>query len=31
MNMGIQDAFNLAWKLSQVVRDAADLELLNSY
>jgi hypothetical protein len=31
MNMGIQDAFNLAWKLSRVVRDAADPELLDSY
>jgi 2-polyprenyl-6-methoxyphenol hydroxylase-like FAD-dependent oxidoreductase len=31
MNMGIQDAFNLAWKLSRVVRDAADQELLDSY
>jgi 2-polyprenyl-6-methoxyphenol hydroxylase-like FAD-dependent oxidoreductase len=31
MNMGIQDAFNLAWKLTRVVRDAADPELLDSY
>jgi 2-polyprenyl-6-methoxyphenol hydroxylase-like FAD-dependent oxidoreductase len=31
MNMGIQDAFNLAWKLSLVIRDAGDPKLLDSY
>ena len=31
MNMGIQDAFNLAWKLSLVIRNAASLQLLDSY
>jgi 2-polyprenyl-6-methoxyphenol hydroxylase-like FAD-dependent oxidoreductase len=31
MNMGIQDAFNLAWKLSLVIRNAASLHLLDSY
>jgi 2-polyprenyl-6-methoxyphenol hydroxylase-like FAD-dependent oxidoreductase len=31
MNMGIQDAFHLAWKLSRVIRDDADPELLDSY
>jgi 2-polyprenyl-6-methoxyphenol hydroxylase-like FAD-dependent oxidoreductase len=31
MNMGIQDAFNLAWKLSLVIRDAASPRLLESY
>ena len=31
MNMGIQDAYNLAWKLALVVRGAADPELLRSY
>lgn len=31
MNTGIQDAFNLAWKLAYVVKGAARPELLNSY
>jgi hypothetical protein len=31
MNTGIQDAFNLAWKLSLVARGAARPELLASY
>ncbi|MCY1062489.1 FAD-dependent monooxygenase [Nannocystis sp. SCPEA4] len=31
MNTGIQDAFNLAWKLAMVARGAARLELLASY
>ncbi|MBV8578480.1 MAG: FAD-dependent monooxygenase [Acetobacteraceae bacterium] len=31
MNMGIQDAFNLAWKLSLVVRNGGNPELLDSY
>lgn len=31
MNMGIQDAFNLAWKLSLVIMDAGDPKLLDSY
>ena len=31
MNMGIQDAFNLAWKLSLVIRNAASPQLLDSY
>ncbi|MBV8089701.1 MAG: FAD-dependent monooxygenase [Alphaproteobacteria bacterium] len=31
MNMGIQDAFNLAWKLSRVIRGVADPILLDSY
>jgi 2-polyprenyl-6-methoxyphenol hydroxylase-like FAD-dependent oxidoreductase len=31
MNMGIQDAFNLAWKLSRVIRGDADPILLDSY
>lgn len=31
MNTGIQDAFNLAWKLALVVRAAARPELLDSY
>jgi 2-polyprenyl-6-methoxyphenol hydroxylase-like FAD-dependent oxidoreductase len=31
MNMGIQDAFNLAWKLALVVRGLARPELLDSY
>jgi len=31
MNTGIQDAFNLAWKLAFVVRDMADPTLLDSY
>ena len=31
MNMGIQDAFNLAWKLSLVIRNLGDPKLLDSY
>jgi 2-polyprenyl-6-methoxyphenol hydroxylase-like FAD-dependent oxidoreductase len=31
MNMGIQDAVNLAWKLSLVVRKSANPQLLESY
>jgi 2-polyprenyl-6-methoxyphenol hydroxylase-like FAD-dependent oxidoreductase len=31
MNTGIQDAYNLAWKLSLVLRGAAPETLLNSY
>src|SRR5947209_10246031 len=31
MNMGIQDAFNLAWKLSLVLRNAGSPQLLDSY
>lgn len=31
MNTGIQDAYNLAWKLSLVVKGKAPQELLNSY
>jgi 2-polyprenyl-6-methoxyphenol hydroxylase-like FAD-dependent oxidoreductase len=31
MNMGIQDAFNLAWKLGLVIKDAASPQLLDSY
>ncbi|MBV9687232.1 MAG: FAD-dependent monooxygenase, partial [Alphaproteobacteria bacterium] len=31
MNMGIQDAFNLAWKLSRVIRNIGDPKLLDSY
>jgi 2-polyprenyl-6-methoxyphenol hydroxylase-like FAD-dependent oxidoreductase len=31
MNTGIQDAFNLAWKLALVHRGAADPRLLDSY
>ena len=31
MNMGIQDAFNLAWKLSLVLRHGGNPELLDSY
>ncbi|MBV9374132.1 MAG: FAD-dependent monooxygenase [Alphaproteobacteria bacterium] len=31
MNMGIQDAFNLAWKLSLIVRNIGDQKLLDSY
>jgi 2-polyprenyl-6-methoxyphenol hydroxylase-like FAD-dependent oxidoreductase len=30
MNMGIQDAFNLAWKLSLVIRNVGDPRLLDS-
>lgn len=31
MNTGIQDAYNLAWKLALVVKGSADTELLDSY
>jgi 2-polyprenyl-6-methoxyphenol hydroxylase-like FAD-dependent oxidoreductase len=31
LNVGLQDAFNLGWKLASVVRDALPDELLNSY
>jgi 2-polyprenyl-6-methoxyphenol hydroxylase-like FAD-dependent oxidoreductase len=31
MNTGIQDAYNLAWKLALVLRGAADPTLLDSY
>ncbi|MEV3928740.1 FAD-dependent oxidoreductase [Streptomyces sp. NPDC049944] len=31
MNTGIQDAFNLGWKLAQVVRGRAGEELLDTY
>jgi 6-methylpretetramide 4-monooxygenase / 4-hydroxy-6-methylpretetramide 12a-monooxygenase len=31
MNTGIQDAYNLAWKLADVVRGHADQALLDSY
>jgi 2-polyprenyl-6-methoxyphenol hydroxylase-like FAD-dependent oxidoreductase len=31
MNTGMQDAFNLAWKLAQVVRGACGEQLLDSY
>ncbi len=31
MNTGLQDAFNLAWKLALVIRGFADEKLLNSY
>jgi FAD binding domain len=31
MNMGIQDAFNLAWKLSLVLRSGGNPQLLESY
>jgi FAD binding domain len=31
MNVGIQDAMNLGWKLASVVRGAASQELLDSY
>ncbi|MEJ0019177.1 MAG: FAD-dependent monooxygenase [Acetobacteraceae bacterium] len=31
MNTGIQDAYNLAWKLALVLRDAAPAALLDSY
>jgi len=31
MNTGIQEAYNLAWKLAMVVRGQADPELLDSY
>lgn len=31
MNTGIQDAFNLGWKLADVIRGRADADLLDSY
>lgn len=31
MNTGIQDAYNLAWKLALVLEDVADENLLNTY
>jgi len=31
MNTGLQDAYNLAWKLACVLRDGADERLLDSY
>lgn len=31
MNTGIQDAYNLAWKLALVVKGAADKRILDSY
>ena len=31
MNTGIQDAYNLAWKMALVLRDRADARLLDSY
>ena len=31
MNTGLQDAYNLAWKLSAVIKGQADEDLLNSY
>lgn len=31
MNTGIQDAWNLAWKVALVVRGEADVQLLDSY
>jgi 2-polyprenyl-6-methoxyphenol hydroxylase-like FAD-dependent oxidoreductase len=31
MNTGIQDAYNLAWKLAAVLRGGADARLLDSY
>ncbi len=31
MNTGLQDAYNLAWKLALVVQDKADAALLDSY
>jgi 2-polyprenyl-6-methoxyphenol hydroxylase-like FAD-dependent oxidoreductase len=31
MNTGIQDAFNLGWKLAAVIRGGASAELLDSY
>jgi 2-polyprenyl-6-methoxyphenol hydroxylase-like FAD-dependent oxidoreductase len=31
MNVGIQDAMNLGWKLASVARDAASEEPLDSY
>lgn len=31
MNTGIQDAYNLAWKLAMVCKESAKLQLLESY
>ena len=31
MNTGIQDGYNLAWKLSEVLKHNADLKLLDTY
>jgi hypothetical protein len=31
MNTGLQDAYNLAWKLALVVKDQAEVALLDSY
>ena len=31
MNTGIQDGYNLAWKLAMVVKGKASLEILNTY
>ena len=31
MNTGIQDGYNLAWKLAMVLRDKADAKILDSY
>lgn len=31
MNTGLQDAYNLAWKLALVVKEQADVALLDSY
>ena len=31
MNTGIQDAFNLAWKLASVLKGVAHPQLLDSY
>ena len=31
MNTGLQDAYNLAWKLALVVQERADAELLDTY
>lgn len=31
MNTGIQDAYNLAWKLAMVLRERSDPEILESY
>ncbi|MER6772868.1 FAD-dependent monooxygenase [Streptomyces bacillaris] len=31
MNTGVQEAFNLAWKLSMVIKGQAGLQLLDSY
>lgn len=31
LNTGIQDAYNLAWKLAMVIHDHADATLLDTY